>query len=371
MSSTNLMAANHEWSSRPADEWFMSIDALVAKLQARRERSFEAPLTSGALRVQAIDDHKLLVAGASPTRWAFEQVCKRAKAPADYLSTLPAPIVAASLNHSLAKDATRNDYNLFAERTAGGMSLRALTTEAYSRVYDVDIARKGQELMDASGGDWTHPWARIRHEAHRPFVQSKPDLGGRMSEMVPSGMYASDRDLFLFLVNEKNPITVGNEMLNRGFFLRHSEVGGGSLWIQAFLYRMVCGNNIVWGAHQLAEVRKGHLGKTAEVKINAALVSTLKSYVEAGTHQEQLVIDRATKFSIGKNDDEATNWIVGQDFTRKLATAAVDRAKVEEGGAGTLWQAVQGLTAVARELPHTDARVALESKAGKLLELVN
>jgi hypothetical protein len=42
---------------------------------------------------------------------------------------------------------------------------------------------------------------------------------------------------------------------------------------------------------------------------------------------------------------------------------------IEEGDCRTLWHVIQGATAHARGFDYVDARVELETKAGKLLEL--
>jgi len=62
------------------------------------------------------------------------------------------------------------------------------------------------------------------------------------------------------------------------------------------------------------------------------------------------------------------DWLKARGFTSTLAKASVQAARAEEGEARTLWQIVQGVTAHARSIPHTDERVDLETKAGKLLE---
>ena len=46
-------------------------------------------------------------------------------------------------------------------------------------------------------------------------------------------------------------------------------------------------------------------------------------------------------------------------------------AKAEEGEARSLWDIVNGITAYARQTPHTDERVKLETAAGNLLSTVS
>jgi hypothetical protein len=54
------------------------------------------------------------------------------------------------------------------------------------------------------------------------------------------------------------------------------------------------------------------------------------------------------------------------DFTKPEAGRIIDLAR-REGDARTLWQLVNGGTAVARSTPHADQRVAFERRMGRLL----
>ena len=56
-------------------------------------------------------------------------------------------------------------------------------------------------------------------------------------------------------------------------------------------------------------------------------------------------------------------------FSRVEVAQAIAFAKSEEGDCRTLWQLVQGFTAYARGFDYVDARVDLETRAGKLLDL--
>ena len=49
---------------------------------------------------------------------------------------------------------------------------------------------------------------------------------------------------------------------------------------------------------------------------------------------------------------------------------AVSSATAEEGEARSLWDIINGVTASARAIVHTDDRVALEREAGKLMRFV-
>lgn len=57
-------------------------------------------------------------------------------------------------------------------------------------------------------------------------------------------------------------------------------------------------------------------------------------------------------------------------MTKKLAESSVAAAVAEEGRAKTVWDLVQGMTAHARSIPHTDDRLAVERMAGDLVASV-
>ena len=56
--------------------------------------------------------------------------------------------------------------------------------------------------------------------------------------------------------------------------------------------------------------------------------------------------------------------------SKSEASASYDAAVAEEGRCRTVWDIIQGVTAHARSVTHTDARVDLETRAGKLLAAV-
>src|SRR5204862_718616 len=76
--------------------------------------------------------------------------------------------------------------------------------------------------------------------------------------------YASDRDVFIFLVDPNNPVEVDGEVLYRGFYTWNSEVGSAVFGLTTFLYRYVCDNRIIWGATDVKELRIRHTGGAPE-----------------------------------------------------------------------------------------------------------
>ena len=147
-----IFAANKQWSTRPEDERYTSIEdmhaAAVGYRNAARERD-SVPVAT--LSVQPVNgDVQLVGRGGLPVRisnWAFGQLAQRVSAPAAYLRTLPAELAAQNINHGLrAKVAGAADATLsllFHVGNAGSaLMLRALTTDRYERVWNSEITER-------------------------------------------------------------------------------------------------------------------------------------------------------------------------------------------------------------------------------------
>jgi hypothetical protein len=146
-------------------------------------------------------------------------------------------------------------------------------------------------------------------------------------------------------------------------------VGSKTFSFLAFLLRRICSNHVIWGGEVLGEVNIRHLGNAME-RASWLVEPVLKKYIESDTTREVQMIERARNESVGKNDDQVVSFLQGAGFSRVESAGAVQRSHEEEGGPSNLWAVVQGLTALAREKKHTDERVALEKRAGKLLQMV-
>jgi hypothetical protein len=84
-----LKDANSNWSSRPADQRFWTLEDLRQYLERRDARSIE---TAGRLVGWTGAERSLLAhtdSGATYklSPWAFEQACRRLQAPADFIGT--------------------------------------------------------------------------------------------------------------------------------------------------------------------------------------------------------------------------------------------------------------------------------------------
>src|SRR5690348_12378906 len=194
-----LYHASKQWAERPADEKFQSLDVMYAttKSYADAAATKEVPWTD--LRVEGVEDELMLVGKAGVpaklTNWAFKQVSQRIKAPAQYLQTLPARISAQLLNYGLANKPDGTAQLLFHRN--GGLVLRAATSEQYERVWNHEVIAR---LIDLQQRQDLEP-------ARQTFNWSGAELTQEEIDAAPRSLYASDHDMFAFLMSRSKDVT--------------------------------------------------------------------------------------------------------------------------------------------------------------------
>lgn len=374
---TTLMQANAQWANRPADERFTSLAALTAAVKARRMRARAQDADTSLLRIEGGDDGSIHVNGqhsqAVPSNWAFGQLSRTLGAPAGYLRTLPAPLAARCLMQGVAdtqKEAVKM-LSLTPDDSAGDNApriLQAVTSPTYGRIWDADVCDMAGRIVERSEGRFHNPMA---------YTHNGAGLGG-ITGQAPSGLYASDRDCFIFMIDGGSLLEAGpRAQLNRGFFLWNSEVGSASFGLMTFLFNVVCGNNIVWGAQDVNKLVIRH-SSGGPARFDGEALPALMAYANASS--QPLIDGVKTAQSVilpreaGKPAPTIENVLEftakAAKFTRTECKEAIDYALREEGQCVTAWDLVQGFTASARDIAFIDARIDLERRAGKVLSLV-
>ena len=385
-----LFKASNQWSTRPADERFWDLDEMAQKCAEYKASAVESTVKFGEVRVEA-DKGEVKIVGkkgtpARLTNWAFGQLCQRADAPPSYLRELPATLAAQNLNHGLSRiDQKTDEAAKLLFHKNGDFVLRAATSPSYSRIWNGDIiSRLAGNLPDG----WVVPPARpagIENERTRIATASdvlrlqKGGLSVKVGDKIaPAGLYASDHDMFVFMVNEEKTVNDGTgHDLGRGFFMWNSEVGAASFGIMTFLYDAICGNHIVWGAKGVQELRIRHVGE-AGPKAFRGIRAELIKYADDSVSDVEAKIVRARRFEFGQTKDEAVAAAFkaiartgGAWLSKKKLEEAHDVAELRGryGSPRSAWGLVNGLTELSQKSEHTDARVALDRAAGKIMEI--
>ncbi|MGO7134962.1 DUF932 domain-containing protein [Rhizobium leguminosarum] len=363
-----------EWFSRPDDERYLSLSELHHAVKSRADHARARTVESSAIRVEATRDNaerlELIVPGdrqpIAPTHWSYGQLCSLVGAPATYMRQLPAPLAAINLQHGLLNH--RAELVKTLEMDDGRVELRAVTGPEYGRIWDHELVAAAMKIAGDGTGDtmWKVPglldWASM---THNPFVDITKDT---------TTLYASDRDVFVFLVDDTHPIEAGRlpsgepDLFFRGFYAWNSEVGSKTLGIASFYLRAVCANRNIWGSENFEEISIRH-SKFAAERFAHEAAPALTSFANSSPAAFVAGIRAARERIVACNDEDRQTFLRRRGFSKSETGKIIETVLSEEGRPPeSIFDFVQGITALARDKTNQDTRLELEGKAKKLLE---
>ena len=363
-----------EWFSRPDDERYLSLTDLHAAVKGRAEKSRTRTVESAAIRVEAQrDDPARLTlmlpgtdASVAPTHWSFGQLASLVGAPAAYLRQLPAPLAGINLQHGLV--AHRAEQVKTLETEDGRQELRAVTGPDYGRIFDHELVGAVRRIAGDGTGDtrWKVPgtldWASGVYNPHVDITKETTTL------------YASDRDVFLFLVDDFNPIEAGRlpdgspDFYFRGFYCWNSEVGARTLGIASLYLRAVCQNRNLWGVEDFQEITIRH-SKHAAHRFAHEAAPALTRFADSSPRPFIEDVRASREKIVARTEDDRTDFLRRRGFGKAETAKIVETVLAEEGRPPeSVFDFVQGITAVARTKPQQDARLAVEARAKTLME---
>ena len=363
-----------EWFSRPDDERYLSLSELYAVVRSRADRATARTVESRAIRVEASRDNAerlaLIVpdreAPVAPTHWGFGQLCSLVGAPSTYLRDLPAPLAAINLQHGLLSH--RAELVKTLEVEDGRVELRAVTGPDYGRIWDHELVGAVMKIAGDGTGDtrWKVPgvldWSTM---THNPFVDVTKET---------TTLYASDRNVFLFLVDDTNPIEAGRlangdpDLYFRGFYCWNSEVGSKTLGIASFYLRAVCMNRNIWGAQDFQEISIRH-SKFATLRFAHEAAPALRNFAQSSPAPFVTGIRAAREQIVARQDEDRETFLRKRGFSKSdIAKIIATVLQEENHPPASVFDFVQGITALARTKAHQDVRLDLEGKAKTLLE---
>ena len=364
-----------EWFSRPDDERYLSLSELFASVKRRSDHSRTRTVESAAIRVEASRDDPERLAlllpeserPVAPTHWSFGQLASLVGAPSSYLRQLPAPLAAINLQYGLTSHRAEQVKTL--EIEDGRVELRAVTGPDYGRIHDHELVSTVQRIAGNGTGDtrWKVPgvldWST---GIYNPNVDVSKDT---------TTLYASDRDVFLFLVDDLNPIEAGRlpdgspDLYFRGFYCWNSEVGAKTLGMASFYLRAVCQNRNLWGVEDFEEITIRH-SKYAASRFAQEAAPALTKFANSSPTPFLNGIKSARERIVARSDDDRQDFLRKRGFSKAETARIIDSVLTEEGRKPeSIFDFVQGITAMARGKTHQDARLEMEGKAKKLLDI--
>ena len=363
-----------EWFSRPDDERYLSLSELFASVKRRSDHSRTRTVESAAIRVEASRDDPERLAlllpeserPVAPTHWSFGQLASLVGAPSSYLRQLPAPLAAINLQYGLTSHRAEQVKTL--EIEDGRVELRAVTGPDYGRIHDHELVSTVQRIAGNGTGDtrWKVPgvldWST---GIYNPNVDVSKDT---------TTLYASDRDVFLFLVDDLNPIEAGRlpdgspDLYFRGFYCWNSEVGAKTLGMASFYLRAVCQNRNLWGVEDFEEITIRH-SKYAASRFAQEAAPALTKFANSSPTPFLNGIKSARERIVARSDDDRQDFLRKRGFSKAETARIIDSVLTEEGRKPeSIFDFVQGITAMARGKTNQDARLEMEGKAKKLLD---
>ena len=372
-----------EWIRRSDEERFLSLDDMLAMMQKRWDDCTSQVLPNRKLQVlpppsiskETVHHLTVEINGGqevAATHHGFNQLAQLVKAPAAYLRTLPSPIVAQNLNWGLRHSREVEDVGIFFDKNR----LRAVTGPNYGRIPDFEVVEALRKIAGRGDGSdgfrWKVPgqldWATMRYHPNMPITKESTTL------------YASDRDMFVLLVDDRNPIEVGTytdprtgrqnpDLMFRGLIAKNSEVGAGTMTVSAFYLRGVCMNRNLWGVENFEEISIRHT-KSAPDRFLMEASPALESFARGDAKRLVEGVQKAKEAKVAKDDEAALDFLRGLDgISKQRAEKIVEIVEVEEGTKPrSAWDFAQGITAFARSIPHQDDRLKIETHAKRILD---
>lgn len=369
----NLVVAHRQWADRPADERFWSIDEMHARcLKADQSRT----VINVPLKDLQVND--MLLDGKPMTNWAFSQLARRIDLPGHVVQRMPSDLASDVVNWGIRNAA--ESLSAPSRLSICDGAIESIMTDKYSYIPNHRIC-DGLRVLEGMG--WKIPPARpvdatvsgVRKAEKKDITRNSTIKVGDL--IAPAGLYASDRDMFAFLVHDGATVDdgTGNE-LRRGIFVSNSEVGAAAFKLTCFLYDHVCGNHIVWGATNVVQARVTHLGSKADGKIFGSLEQNLAGWTDQDGKDITQKIRAARRTILGENPKEVYENLVSVRKTYvtrhhiQRAWDLVEQHDKDRVDVRTVWGLVTGYTRVSQELKNTDDRVYLEDTVARIMNQV-
>ena len=248
------------------------------------------------------------------------------------------------------------------EADDGRIELRAVTGPDYGRIWDHELVAAVMKIAGDGTGDtrWKVPglldWSSM---THNPFVEVTKDT---------TTLYASDRDVFLFLCDDAHPIEAGRlpngdpDLYFRGFYCWNSEVGSKTLGIASFYLRGVCMNRNIWGAEGFEEISIRH-SKFAGHRFAHQAAPALERFATSSPSPFVAGIKAARAQIVARDDEDRQSFLRKRGFSRGETEKIIATVLDEEGHPpASIFDFVQGITALARGKPHQDARPSSKAR---------
>ena len=292
--------------------------------------------------------------------WSFSQLCQNSRVPKAIVNTLTSETAARVLNERKRFYSSGNG-KLLAQNGENGLTTRALYSESYARVPDLDVLKKVRDISNEGG------FIPGGHIAGKSGVGISAEDATQMGIRQASGLYMGERDIFLFMISPSQT-EVSGENFYLGFFAENSEVKDGCLELTTYACDGVCANHMIWGAREEEKTRWVHRGDPNRIMFEFEM--KLSRQVRSGQMQEELyqVVSTAKDQMFARDEDGVKTRLKGFGFAEGASTFAI---RYSNGRFDNEWNntfgVTSGLTCYSQTRWNQDDRVDLDKKVGTMV----
>lgn len=353
--------AQSEYFRRPRDQQYASLESLYAAVCRDTVEHFSRVKD---VTIKATDYGDIVLESKdgiySFSHFSFGQfvgdVLALPAQVAEYTREIPAELSVPVLAYAQQQIGEQNAL-LYVDKSRD--QLRAVNRPSYGRILDRQIVEK---LMEFTAD---HP-------------EFSPPPGWRGNDDCP--LYASDRDMFAMVINGGSIVNVpsnraGEDNLYLGIMVWNSEVGDGGIGCEIVSFRECCGNHCLHGVEKSTRVAFKH-SANAPQRLYAEMIPAMESFMlDSPRYVKQLedMSNRALSFKLPADEKDKIELLTSKKIglSKGQADRSILRAIAEEGDANTAWSVANGITSIAKDVIHYDARSQLQHGAARLLSLAS
>lgn len=339
------------FAERQPDQQFSTLASMLEAAQFDKLHSAQRAYNLKDLSVVATPDGSIRLASprgtAAFTNWSFGQGNRMIGAPAKYVGTLPADLIARCMNYGISQTTAGTTANLLVRANGGEPIVRSINSETYGRLWQADLLSGVQETIGRLNGDWR----------------------------MESG-YTSDRDSFLTLSTRHAVIhdpTVKDrnleDIMYRAITIKNSEVGASRVVIDSGIYRPLCGNMALWALIWGSAFRRRHVGSNVLRDVLREIFSIAYKLTTASAERDQAILRALIDHEIAHTKEGVIDELRKIGATKEQAEMAYARCELTESvSPRSFWGIAQGLTRVSQDSGFQDERFALDQLAAVVMK---
>ena len=288
--------------------------------------------------------------------WSFGSLCNIAGAPKGYINGLPTELACRNLNNGI-RTRFQSGNGTVAPITGG--QIRAFYSDKYERLPDLEVAERIADTAKRLGYEPAGKFAGVR--VGMPPV--RPEA---------SGLYASDRDMFLFVANEERGFEFEGDTYYHCAIAWNSEVTFKKHGWLMCLYRGICGNHLIWDAEEVLQSESIHRGNSVHETLESFDVM-MEQYDARREQVQDIAIARLTASRVLEFAEtrELVAERLAEYMLKKQVEAALpflDDERAYPKDPHSVFGVTQALTLYSQTIAHSSTRDAIDRTAGRIVK---